>query len=382
MDFELTQEQRHIQERAYRFAMEVIEPMAKEYDREEKYSKEIWEKACQEGLVGVIIPREYGGAGLGFLEVVLIMEQVSRVDLGSGLAIAAATFGSENILFFGTEEQKNRFLPLLAKGKAISAGAYTEPDAGSDVASIKSTAIRKGNEYIINGNKMFITHGMACDWMVALCLTAPERKERHKRHSMILVESDRKGVEVNKLTGKMGIRSSETTEVSFSDVRVPCENLIGEEGKGFHQLMHFFDCTRTMVAAQGIGLAQGALDKTLDYVQKRRMFGRPLGLHQDVQFLLAEMATKIELGRNITYKAAWKVDRGDTDPVLNAMAKYFTREMAVWVCGQALKIHGEFGPEALYDDFDVQRFYRDAKTLEIYEGTKEVEKITISRRLF
>jgi alkylation response protein AidB-like acyl-CoA dehydrogenase len=382
MDFELTDKQKQLQELAYSFALREFGPIARRCDREEEYPREVWKKACEAGLVAVIIPEAYGGAGFGFLELALITEQLSRVDLGISLAIIAATFGSENILFFGTEDQKKRYLPRLVNGEAISAGAYTEPDGGSDVAGIRTTALRDGDEYVINGNKMFITHGLACDWMVVLCVTHPEAEKRHMRQSMVLVEADRKGIQVNKLKGKMGIRSSETTEISFADVRVPCTNLVGKEGQGFYQLMYFFDATRTMVAAQGLGLAQAALDKTLSYVRDRKIHGKPLFFDQQIQFQLAEMATKIELARTLTYKGAWKVDQAQTDPALNAMAKYFAGEMAVWVCGKALELHGEFGLDALYDDYDVQRYYRDAKILEIYEGTKEVEKITIARRLY
>ena len=382
MNFELTESQKLIQEKAFNFAKSEIEPLAKVCDREERYPREIWKKACDEGLVGVTIPKEYGGLGLGFIELALITEEVSRADLGIGLAIVAATFGSENIIFFGSDKQKKKYLPLLVNGEAVSAGAYTEPDGGSDVASTRTTAVKEGDEYVINGNKMFITHGISCGWMVVLCVTNAEEIRSHNRFSMILVESDRKGVEVNKLVGKMGIRASETTEVAFSDVRVPTKNLVGTEGKGFYQLMHFFDATRTMVAAQGVGLSQGALDKTVKYVQERKISGKPLAADQLIQFKLAEMATKAELARTIVYKAAWKVDQGETDPKLNAMAKYFAGETAVWICGAALDIHRAFSPEALYDEYDVQRFYRDAKILEIYEGTKEVEKITIARRLF
>jgi alkylation response protein AidB-like acyl-CoA dehydrogenase len=215
--------------------------------------------------------------------------------------------------------------------------------------------------------------------MVALCITNPDAEKRHQRQSLIIVESDREGVTATKIKGKMGIRATDTAEISFEDVHVPLENLVGEEERGFHQLMHFFDTTRTMVASQGVGLAQGALDKTLQYVQERKVFGKPLASNQGVQFQLAEMATKIELARNITYKAAWMVDQGRLDASLNAMAKYFSGEMAVWVCDKALQLHGGYG---YIDEYDVQRYYRDAKILEIYEGAKEAEKITISRRLF
>ena len=378
MDFDLSEEQRLIQETAYKFAVNEIEPVAKECDREEKYPREVMKKACETGLVGAIVPEEYGGPGFGFLETAIITEQISRVDLGIGTCICTAMFGSENIVMVGSEEQKKKYLPPLVNGEAISAGAYTEPDAGSDVAGLKTRAVKDGNEFVINGNKMFITNGTICDWMIVMCITNPEAEQRHLKHSLILVESDREGVETRKITGKLGIRASDTAEISFEDVRVPVENVIGEEGKGFYQLMHFFDATRTMVAAQGVGLAQGALDKTIKYVKERNAFGRPLSANQGLQFQLAEMATKIELARNITYKAANMVDQGRMDPSLNAMAKYFAGETAVWVCDKALQLHGGYG---YIDEYDVQRFYRDAKILELYEGAKEIEKITIARRL-
>lgn len=379
MNFELTEEQKILQSTAYKFAQKEFEPLAKECDREEKFPRELWEKACETGLVGAFIPEKYGGPGMGFLDVALITEQLCRVDLGLSLVVVASTFGAENILFFGSEEQKKKYLPLLPEGEAIFAGAYTEPDAGTDIVSAKTTAVRDGDEYVINGSKMFITNGTICDFMVVLCVTNPGEKVKHKRLSLILVEADRNGITRNKIRGKMGIRASDTAELVFEDVRVPCGNLIGAEGKGFYYLMHFFDTTRTMVAAQGVGLAQGALDKTLKYVQERKTFGKPLAHNQGIQFQLAEMATKIEVARNITYKAAWKVDNGRMDPALNAMAKYYSGECAVWVADKALQLHGGYG---YIDEYDVQRFYRDAKILEIYEGAKEAEKITIARRLF
>lgn len=378
MDFNLSEEQRLIQETTYRFALQEIEPVAKQYDREEKYPREIVKKARETGLVGAFIPDQYGGPGYGFLEVALISEQLARVDLGINVCIMTATFGSENILFNGTEEQKRTYLPPLVNEDIIAAGAYTEPNAGTDVAGTRTRAVRRGDEYVINGNKMFITNGTVCDWMVVLCVTGDDEAKKHGRHSLILVESDRKGITANKIRGKLGIRASDTAEIAFEDVRVPCENLIGMEGKGFYHVMQFFDATRTMVAGQGVGIAQGALDKTVRYVKERTVFGRPLAVNQGVQFQLAEMATRIELARTLTYRAAWKVDRGEIDPALNAMAKYFSGEMAVWVCDKALQLHGGYG---YIDEYDVQRFYRDAKILEIYEGAKEAEKLTISRRL-
>ncbi len=379
MDFELTEEQRMMQDMAYKFAVTEMAPVAQEHDREEKFGHEIYKKAAEAGLLGAVIPEEYGGPGLGFFEEVLITEQVCRIDLGLCLCSIGAMFGSEHILFFGTDEQKSKYLPPLVKGEIISAGAFTEPDAGTDVVSIRTRAVKDKDDYVINGNKMFITNGTVCNFMCVLCVTDPKAEPKHSRHSIILVEADRPGVKATKIRGKMGIRASDTAEVSFEDVRVPQSNLVGKEGRGFYQLMEFFDATRTIVAAQGVGLAQGALDKTLKYVQERQTFGRPLAANQAIQFQLAEMATRIELARTLTYKAAWMIDQKKPDPKLNAMAKYFAGETAVWVCDKALQMHGGYG---YIDEYDVQRFYRDAKILEIYEGAKEAEKMTIARRLF
>ncbi len=379
MDFELSEEQRMIQDMAFKFAVNEIAPVAREYDREEKYGREIWQKACEAGLLGACIPEEYGGPGYGLLETALITEQLSRIDLGLCLCVIASMFGSEHILFFGTEEQKKKYLPLIVRGEAISAGAFTEPDAGTDVAAIRTRAVKDGGDYVINGSKMFITNATICNFMCVFCVTNPEAEVKHKRQSIILVEADRPGVSVHKIKGKLGVRASDTGEITFDDVRVPQSNLIGQEGRGFYQLMHFFDVTRTTVAAQAVGLAQGALDKSLKYVQERHTFGRPLASNQAIQFQLAEMATRIELARTITYKAASLVDQAKTDPTLNSMAKYYSGETAVWVCDKALQMHGGYG---YIDEYDVQRFYRDAKILEIYEGAKEAEKMTIARRLF
>ncbi|BEQ13788.1 acyl-CoA dehydrogenase family protein [Desulfoferula mesophila] len=378
MDYDLSEEHKLIQETARRFALQEIAPLAKECDRQERYPREVVRKAAEIGLVGPTIPEEYGGPGFGFLEQALIVEQMARVDLGITQAIESAAFGSQNIAFFGTEEQKQKYLPALAAGEAIAAGAYTEPDAGTDIASARTKAVAEGDEWVITGNKMFITNGTVCDYMAVFCLTDPEAASPHQRHSLIMVESDRPGVVATPIKGKMGLRASDTAEVAFDQVRVPLDNLVGTRGQGFKQLMHFFDATRTTVACQGVGLAQGALDLAVAYAKERITFGRPLITNQAIQFTLAEMATRIELVRQATYKAAWLVDQDRPDPVLNSMAKYYAGETAVWVCNQALQIHGGYG---YVDEYDISRFYRDAKILEIYEGTKEAEKMVIGRRM-
>lgn len=377
MDYELTEEQKMLQQTAYKFATKEFPPLSEECDRQEKYPLELAKKAAEAGLAACFIPEEYGGSGFGYFGYALVVEQLCRVDMGLGFCVMTG-FGTENIILYGTEEQKKKYLPLVAEGKAIFAGAYTEAGSGTDLVGARTTAVREGNEYIINGSKMFITNGTICDYYMVFCVTNPNAEKVHNKHSLILVEANKPGITKNKIHGKMGIRASDTAEIAFEDVRVPCENLIGVEGKAFHQLMHFFDITRTGVAAQAVGLSQGALDKTVQYVKERKVMGKPLNNYQGVQFILAEMATRLEIMRAATYKAGWQTDNGKMDAKFNAMVKYYTAENAVWICDKALQLHGGYG---YIDEYAVQRFYRDAKILEIYEGAKEAEKIAISRRL-
>lgn len=377
MDYELTEEQKMLQETAYKFATKEFPPLSEECDRQEKYPLELAKKAAEAGLAACFIPEEYGGSGFGYFGYALVVEQLCRVDMGLGFCVMTG-FGTENIILFGTEEQKKKYLPLVAAGKAIFAGAYTEAGSGTDLVGARTTAVREGNEYIINGSKMFITNGTICDYYMVFCVTNPKAEKVHNKHSLILVEANTPGITKNKIHGKMGIRATDTAEIAFDNVRVPCENLIGVEGKAFNQLMHFFDITRTGVAAQAVGLSQGALDKTVQYVKERNVMGKPLYNYQGVQFILAEMATRLEIMRTATYKAGWSTDNGKMDAKFNAMVKYYTAENAVWICDKALQLHGGYG---YIDEYAVQRFYRDAKILEIYEGAKEAEKIAISRRL-
>lgn len=377
MDFELTEELKMLKEMTYKFAQNELAPLSRERDVDEKYTPEIVKKAAENGLVGAWVPEEYGGAGAGNLGVVVITEQVSRVDMGIGLNIVAAPFGCEAIYLYGTEEQKKRYLPPVCRGEMVSAGAFTEPDAGTDVAGYRTRAIKDGGDYVINGSKMFITNGTVCDFMVAQCITSQEEK-RQNRFSMIIVPSDTEGVTRTKISGKLGIRASDTGEISFEDVRVPQENLVGEERRGFYQLMHFFDTTRPMVAAQGLGLSQACLETSVRYSNERSAFGAPLGSFQLTQAKLTEMAIRIEALRGLVYKAAWLIDVGRPDYTLAAMAKCYGGETAVFCANAALEIHGGYG---YIEEYDVQRYYRDAKILELYEGTKEAEIMTIGKVL-
>lgn len=377
MDFELNDELKMLREMSYKFAVAEFTGISHECDEGEKYTPDIRRKAAENGLVGAWIPEEYGGAGAGFLGNTIIMEELSKVDMGIGLNVVAATFGCESILHFGSEEQKKTYLPPVCRGEQVSAGAFTEPNAGTDVAGYRTKAVKDGNDYVISGNKMFITNGTVCDFMVAQCITNPEEK-KHNSFSLIIVRADTPGITRNKIHGKMGIRSSDTAEIALEDVRVPRTNLVGKEGNGFRQLMHFFDTTRVMVAAQALGLSEACLETSIKYVKERTAFGAPLGSFQLTQMKLTEMAIKIEALRGLIYKSAWLLDQGRPDYTLAAMAKYFGGQTAVFCANYAVELHGGYG---YIDEYSVQKWYRDAKILELYEGTKEAEIMTIGRTL-
>jgi acyl-CoA dehydrogenase len=363
---------------AREFAEGEFQEMAREYDRKEEFPRELWKKACELGFIGLFIKKGYGGLGLGFLEFTMVMEEFWRVDPGCG-NILLTTFGSELIQLYGTEEQKKKYLPPLTQGKAIMGTAITEPDAGSDILSILTLAKRDGDSYVINGSKQFITNGSIANYLAVFCQVQPEAESRLKRFGVIIVETDRPGFGAIKLTGKLGIRASDTAEIRFSDVRVPKENLIGErEGEGFPQIMQLFNINRVIAASQGVGVAQGALDMAIKHVKQRKQFGQPIGTFQAIQFKIAEMATLVEAARALTYKAGWMLDHGKVDPKLISMAKWIAGEVGVRVANDALQLHGGYGYMA---DYDIERFYRDAKIVEIYEGTKEIEKNTIAREL-
>ncbi len=378
MDFDLTKEQKDIQKAAREFALGEFRDVAREFDLNETFPEKIIKKARELDLIGLFIPEEYGGPGLGYLDWAMVLEEFWKVDPGIAQELCSITFGAEELLLFGTEDQKKKWLPPLFSGDAIMGFAITEPDAGSDTAAASTTAVLDGDEYVINGSKVMIGNGTVGTFMLVYCLTNPDVERKTARHSIIIVETDREGYKADPMHGKMGLRASDTAAIYFNNVRVPKENLVGAEGGGFIQLMKFFDHSRAYVAAHGIGLAQGALDMAVKHVKGRKQFGRPLGAFQATQFKIAEMATKIEIARNTVYKSAWLLDNGKADTTLTAMAKLFACHVAVEVVDEALQLHGGYG---YFDDYDIERFYRAAKVLEIYEGTKEVEKIVISREV-
>ena len=378
MDFELPDEIDQIRKEVRRFGENEIEPVANEYDREEKYPYDVVDQAVEMGLIGASIPIEYGGAGYSVLETSIIAEEMFAIDPGIAFCILASSFGTEAIQEFGTEEQKDEFLAPVAAGEKISGAAISEPDTGSDVSSVSTRAEKDGDEWVINGNKMWISNGTVGDFFVVLCDTNPDADGRYNGFSQIIVESDRDGFEADKITGKLGIRASDTAELIFDDVRVPEENLLGNRGMGFLQQMQFFDATRVGVAAQGVGIAKGAADAALEYAQEREQFGQPIAEFQAIQHKLADMYTKIEAARNLTYKGAWQVDQGEDITKLASMAKEYASRIAVDVANEAVQVHGGAG---FVDDFDVERLYRDAKITQIYEGTTEIQKNIIAREL-
>jgi alkylation response protein AidB-like acyl-CoA dehydrogenase len=380
MEFELTKEQQEIQ-KAVRdfvkgeFKKDVIHDLLKAH----AYPEGIWKKAADLGFIGIHFPETYSGQGLGVMEKILVCEELCRGDSTVGLCAAIADFASELILRFGSEEQRQRWLPKVAEGQILSCGAFTEPDHGSDITSVETTAIKDGGEWVVNGTKTFITNsGPYAGFYNVLCRTDPEASPPHRGLSVILVEADRPGVSSTDIGEKMGITLTHTAEVNFKDVRVPLSNLVGNENRGFYHVLEFFDESRILVAAQALGTAQGAFDRALAYVKQREQFGRKIAAFQVTQHKLADMATKIELARLITYKAAWNFDQGRIDPKLTSMAKMYAARIAVEVADEAIQLLGGYGYMA---EYDVERFYRDAKITEIYEGTKEIQKNTIAGAL-
>jgi len=379
MDFELTDEQKDIQRAAKEFAQgEFDRELALELERDHAFPRSIWKKACQLGFVGLHFPEAYGGQGLGILENALVVEEFCRQDSGIGIALSLADFSSEVILRFGNEAQKQEYLPPLTRGEAISAGAYTEPDHGSDITRLSTIALRKGGEFVINGTKTFITNGTLADHFVVLCQTNPDAVPSYRGMCTILVERGTPGFEATELGDKMGIRMTSTAELSFSDVRVPLENLIGQENRGFYQVMEFFDESRIEIAAQALGIAHGAFERALAYAKERRQFGQRIADFQVTQHKLADMCTKLETARLLTYKAAWNFDLGRIDPLLTSMAKMHAARVSVEIADEAIQIFGGYG---YITEYEVERFYRDAKIMEIYEGTREIQKNTIASSL-
>jgi alkylation response protein AidB-like acyl-CoA dehydrogenase len=380
LNFDLTEEQIDIRDAVREFCeKEFTDELTREYRESEEFPWELLRKAAGLGFIGIHFPEEYGGQGYGYLENAIVAEEMTRTNPELGITLTFSDFGTELILLFGTEEQKERYVPRIAKGEGLSAAAFTEPSGGSDISKILETvALKEGDEFVLNGSKTFITNANISDFIVAICQTDPESEPPYRGQSILVVESGILGVDTTKLKGKLGLRPSQTCEVSFSDARVPEGNLLGELNLGFYHTLEFLNESRIEIAAQGVGIAQGALDRAVDYAKERVLFGNPLADLQAVSHKLADMAIKVEAARLLTHKAAWLCDKGRPDPMISSIAKTYAARAGVEVTDEAAQI---FGGYYFLDDYDIEMFYRHAKIIEIYEGTKEVQKNNIARCL-
>jgi alkylation response protein AidB-like acyl-CoA dehydrogenase len=378
MNFEFTQEQEDIRRAAREFATkEFLKDKAEEFDRNEEFPRELWKKACELGFIGIHFPEEFGGGGLGCLENIIVAEELCRADSTIGSALILSDFSCELLMMFGSEEQKKEVLPKVAKGEAITAGCYTEPEAGSDLTAIRTKAVRDGNEWVINGSKTFITNAPIADYFIILAVTE-ETQPRYRGFTLFLAKKCDE-IKVTPIKGKLGIRASPTGEVVFKDLRLDSSAVIGTLNRGFYQVLEFFNESRIEIAAQALGIAQGAFDRTVNYLKQRKQFGQPIGAFQALQHRIADLRAEIEAVRLLVYKAAWNFDAKKPDPALTSMAKYLAGKLAVKVCDEAEQMHGGYGYIA---EYEVERFLRDAKITEIYEGTKEVQLNTIAREMF
>ena len=377
MDFQLTEEQTLLQQSAREFAATYCEPIAAEIDKTGRYPAETIEQLAQHDFMGMPYPEEYGGAGADYLSYTLAVEAISKVCASTGIIYSAhCSLGLWPIYKWGSEDLKKKYLVPLCKGEKLGAFALTEPGAGTDAASGTCTATFVNDEYVLNGTKCFITNGGLADVYIIFALTDPSKGI--KGLSAFAVEKGLAGFEIGKHEDKMGIRGSQTTELIFKDCHVAKENLIGEEGKGFKYAMQTLDGGRVGVAAQAIGIAQGALDEAVKFAKERVQFGKPIATKQAIQWMLADMETQIQAARLLVYNAAAAKDRGESFSKEAAMAKLFAAETADYVCTKAIQVHGGYG---YIKDFKVERCYRDAKICSLYEGTSEVQRMVISGAL-
>ena len=378
MNFELTKEQEMTRSMVRDFAESVIKPRAIEIDTKALFPKDIFDEMGKLGLLGIPFPEKYGGSGGDTLMYAIAVEEIGRICGSTGLSYAAAvSLGASPIYYFGTEEQKEQFLVPLAKGEALGAFGLTEPNAGSDAGGTQTKAVLDGDEYVINGEKCFITNASYAKTMIVTAVTG--RNEKGKNIiSAIIVPTNAKGVTIRSNYDKMGVRGSDTAEIVLEDVRVPKENLLGDPNKGFSQFLYTLDGGRISIAALGLGIAQASLEKALAYAKERKQFGMPISKFQAIQFKLADMAMEVELARNMVYKAAWLKDQNKPFTKESAYAKLFATETAFRAANQAIQIHGGYG---YMREYEVERYLRDAKLLEIGEGTSEIQRLVIARQL-
>lgn len=387
MEFSLTDEQQQLRRTVREFAEGEIAPHVMEWDESSTFPSEIIPKLADMGFLGAIFPEPYGGAGMGYLEYAIIIEELSRVDGSVGIIVAAHNSLCTNHIFkFGSESQRRKYVPPLAQGKKLGCWSLTEPEAGSDAGGTRTTATKQDSCWVINGAKTFTTNGHHADICVAMAVTEPAKK--HHGISAFIIEKGTPGFRPGKKENKLGLRASDTSEVVFTDCRVPAENLLGREGEGFVNSLQILDGGRISIASLGLGMAQGAYECSVRYAKQRKQFNKPIADFQAIQFKLADMATQIDAARLLTYRAAWLADRaiaaGDAGADASritresSMAKLYAGEVAVRVANEAVQIHGGYG---FTKDYPAEKFYRDVKLCTIGEGTSEVQRLVIARSL-
>jgi butyryl-CoA dehydrogenase len=374
VNLELTEEQQLLQKSVREFAEAEVRPLAKENDETGKFPRGLFQKAAELGLTGVAIPEAEGGAGMDHVSYAIVVEEISRVCASTGVILSVQnSLYCDPIHRFGTDEQKKKFLLPFARGEKIGCYALTEPQAGSNAAALATKAVRKGDKYVINGTKAWITNGGAADAAIVYVNTQPEKGE--KGITALVVEKGTPGFAVGKEEKKLGIHATACTELSFSDCEVPAGNRIGEEGEGYKVALSTLDGGRIGIAAQATGIAQGAFEAALSYAQQRQAFGHPIADFQAIQFMLADMATEIDAARLLLRRAAWKQDSGARFSMEAAIAKLFASEMSTRVAHKAIQVHGGYGYSS---EYPVERAYRDARITEIYEGTSEIQRLVIA----
>jgi butyryl-CoA dehydrogenase len=374
VNLELSEEQQLLQKSVREFAEAEVRPLAKENDETGKFPRGLFQKAAELGLTGVAIPEAEGGAGMDHISYAIVVEEISRVCASTGVILSVQnSLYCDPIHRFGTDEQKKKFLLPFARGEKIGCYALTEPQAGSNAAALATKAVRKGDKYVINGTKAWITNGGAADAAIVYVNTQPEKGE--KGITALVVEKGTPGFAVGKEEKKLGIHATACTELSFSDCEVPAGNRIGEEGEGYKVALSTLDGGRIGIAAQATGIAQGAFEAALSYAQQRQAFGHPIADFQAIQFMLADMATEIDAARLLLRRAAWKQDSGARFSMEAAIAKLFASEMSTRVAHRAIQIHGGYGYSS---EYPVERAYRDARITEIYEGTSEIQRLVIA----
>ncbi len=378
MDFLLTDEQKQLQRSIREFAISEIAPNVMKWDEHGEFPLEVVKKLGQMGILGVIFPTEYGGAGMGYVEYVIAVEELSRIDGSVGIIVAAHnSLCTNHIYLAGTEEQKKKYVTKLASGEWIGAWAITEPGSGSDAAGARMSAVKKGDKWVLNGSKTFCTNGHYADVMVAIAVT-DKTKGTHRGLSAFAIEKGTKGFRPGKKEDKLGLRASATSEMIFEDCEIPAENLLGNVGDGFVDSMRVLDGGRISIAALSLGIGQGAFDAALKYSKERKQFGKAISDFQGIQFKLADMATELDAARLLTMRAATMKDADMTTTLESAMAKYFASEVAVRCANEGVQIHGGYG---FIKDYPAEKYYRDVKLCTIGEGTSEIQKMVIARKL-